>query len=166
MTRTWKIMLMHANDFNMDRWQMTTAHLWVVHQCLASSSSFNDINELQTSRASPAVSRCLHHVEDETLVQWLLNHLSLTPSCDHHVSTMWPPCYHPMPQVASSFCIQTFCLLAAKSAEGKMAAGQAVSRGLLRALKPHQPLLRLNLLTHRGPRKQNNVDSITKIHQH
>jgi hypothetical protein len=34
-------------------------------------------------------------------VHCLFQDLSLIPSCDHHVSTMWPACYHPMPPMAS-----------------------------------------------------------------
>ena len=107
-----KKMLMHDNDFNMDRWQMTTARPWIVLQYLASRSSFNDINELQTSRASTSASstsfkfklqtsRCLKHEAHEANVHCLFQDLSLMPSCDHHVSTMWSACYHPMPPMAS-----------------------------------------------------------------
>ena len=63
------------------------------------ASNFTCINfsfkfKLQTSR-------CLKHEAHEVNVHCLFQDLSLMPSCDHHVSTMWPACYHPMPPMAS-----------------------------------------------------------------
>ena len=112
------IMLMHANDLNMgktvdacqwlqhgqvtdDKWQVTgdfknaDARLWIVLQYLASRSSFNDINELQTSRASTSASSSsfkLPGALSMKRMKWMSIVSSRTCHSCHHVTIMWAPC--------------------------------------------------------------------------
>ena len=113
-----QIMLMHANDLNMgktvdacqwlqhgqvtdDKWQVTgdfknvDARLWIVLQYLASRSSFNDINELQTSRASTSASSSsfkLPGALSMKRMKWMSIVSSRTCHSCHHVTIMWAPC--------------------------------------------------------------------------
>ena len=84
-----------------DRWQVTgdfknaDARLWIVLQYLASRSSFNDINELQTSRASTSASSSsfkLPGALSMKRMKWMSIVSSRTCHSCHHVTIMWAPC--------------------------------------------------------------------------